>query len=241
MKSKGMRVWSVVLVLAVAVSAISLGATLAGVVPAKVALAGYAQAGSMPPGSVQGGAFQRGASQAGVSPAGPEELIRFHVVANSDSDQDQELKRAVRDAILEEVGPRLAESHSLEKSRELLKTILPEMENTAQAVVQSRGLAYPVKAVYGKAAFPTKSYGSLILPAGEYEAVRILIGEAVGANWWCVLFPPLCFVDIDQATAVAVDGKPSVPVQHSNAKKPKVRFWIWEKLSQLFHWSSVPG
>lgn len=174
-------------------------------------------------------------AEAALPPLAPESLIRFHVVANSDSEMDQDIKRAVRDAILEDVSPRLGRSHSLEQSRELLKEMLPEMNLKAQAVVRDWGQAYPVRTEYGKASFPTKSYGSLILPAGEYEAVRILIGEAVGANWWCVLFPPLCFIDIDQATAVPVDGKPGVPIQHSvSAGKPKVRFWIWEKLRQIF-------
>lgn len=166
-------------------------------------------------------------------------LIRFHVIANSDNDSDQALKRAVRDAILEKVSPRLAESHSINESREILKNLLPEMESIAGDVVKSWGENYPVQAEYGKTEFPTKSYGSLVLPAGEYEAVRILIGNAEGANWWCVLFPPLCFVDIEHSTAVPVDGKPGIPLKKSQPEekvkspekdKPVIRFWFWEKL-----------
>lgn len=153
-----------------------------------------------------------------VQPAiNPEELIRFHVVANSDSEEDQALKRAVRDAILKEVSPRLAASKSLDESREILKALRPEMEAISQTVIQSWGRNYSVKSDYGQFIFPTKSYGSLILPAGEYEAVRILIGEAKGSNWWCVLFPPLCFVDIEHSTAVAVDGKPGIPYDEKNS------------------------
>lgn len=147
----------------------------------------------------------------------PEELIRFHVVANSDSEEDQALKRAVRDAILKEVSPRLADSKSLDESREILMALRPEMEAISQTVIQSWGKNYSVKSDYGQFIFPTKSYGSLILPAGEYEAVRILIGEAKGSNWWCVLFPPLCFVDIEHSTAVAVDGKPGIPYDEKNS------------------------
>lgn len=182
------------------------------------------------------GLVQGKPSQAQVNVTASEGLIRFHVVANSDSDADQKLKWAVRDAILEDVAPKLAQSRSLQESRDLLNMMLPEMQSKAEKVVRDWGYSYPVKAEYGKAMFPTKSYGSLILPAGEYEAVRILIGDAAGANWWCVLFPPLCFVDIEQATAVPVDGKPAVPLQQSAAGKPKVRFWILEKLRQIFHW-----
>jgi stage II sporulation protein R len=151
----------------------------------------------------------------------PEELIRFHVVANSDSEEDQALKRAVRDAILEIVSPQLAASGSLEESREILLGLRPEMEAIGKVVVESWGKNYAVRSEYGDFIFPTKSYGSLILPAGEYEAVRILIGEGKGSNWWCVLFPPLCFVDIEHSTAVAVDGKPGIPYDEKNSIQEK--------------------
>ncbi|KLU59449.1 stage II sporulation protein R [Peptococcaceae bacterium CEB3] len=142
-----------------------------------------------------------------------DEMIRFHVVANSDSDYDQALKRAVRDAILKKVGPELAKSRSLAESRAMLEQALPEMRAIAAGVVKAWGKNYPVKAKFGPADFPTKSYGSLVLPAGRYQAVRIMIGRAQGSNWWCVLFPPLCFVDINYSTAVQVDGKPGIPIK----------------------------
>jgi len=151
----------------------------------------------------------------------PEELIRFHVLANSDSEEDQALKRAVRDAILKEVSPRLAASHSLEESREILIGLRPEMEKISQTVIESWSKDYSVKTEYGNFIFPTKSYGSLILPAGEYEAVRVVIGEGKGSNWWCVLFPPLCFIDIEHSTAVAVDGKPGIPYDEKNSISEK--------------------
>ncbi|CAA7599516.1 Stage II sporulation protein R (spore_II_R) [Acididesulfobacillus acetoxydans] len=155
--------------------------------------------------------FNRLEQQVKTLPA--DQMIRFHVVANSDSDYDQALKRAVRDAILKKVGPELAKSHSLAASRVMLEQALPEMQAIAEGVVKAWGKNYPVKAKFGPADFPTKSYGSLVLPAGRYQAVRILIGRAQGANWWCVLFPPLCFVDINYSTAVQVDGKPGIPIK----------------------------
>lgn len=175
--------------------------------------------------------------------AHPEALIRFHVLANSDSDEDQALKRAVRDALLKEVSPRLAESHSLEESRQILIGLRPKMEQIGKSVVQAWGKNYEVKTDYGHFSFPTKSYGSLVLPAGEYEAVRVLIGKAEGSNWWCVLFPPLCFVDIEHSTAVPVDGKPGISIQQGGkssaskavqGSKPMVKFWVWEKLKKLW-------
>ncbi|WP_407306005.1 stage II sporulation protein R [Desulfosporosinus sp. SB140] len=143
------------------------------------------------------------------------QLIRFHVLANSDSDQDQALKRAVRDAILKEVSPKLAASHSLEESRQILQSVRFEMEDIGRAVVKAWGKDYTVHTEYGHFSFPTKSYGTLILPAGDYEALRVVIGEGKGSNWWCVLFPPLCFIDIEHSTAVQVDGKPGIPIDNT--------------------------
>lgn len=176
------------------------------------------------------------AVQAEVQASSPESLIRFHVVANSDSAADQALKRAVRDRILSEVSPRLAASQSLAESRQMLQQLMPQMEGLAQKVIREWGQGYGVKAEYGHFLFPTKSYGSLVLPAGDYEAVKILIGKGEGSNWWCVLFPPLCFVDIEHSTAVPVDGKPGIPIQ-KNPKDghPVVKFWFWEKVKEILN------
>jgi len=186
---------------------------------------------------------------AGNYPSGS--LIRFHVLANSDSEEDQALKRAVRDAILTELSPRLAQAQSLEDSRRIVQELRPLMENIAAGVIRSWGKDYEVHTEYGRFAFPTKSYGSLVLPAGDYEALRVVIGRGAGSNWWCVLFPPLCFVDIEHSTAVPVDGKPGVPIQQGvkpgskpgNAQeqaakehtggRPQLRFWLWEKIRSL--------
>jgi stage II sporulation protein R len=176
----------------------------------------------------------------------PDHLIRFHVLANSNSEQDQALKRAIRDAILKEISPRLAVSHSLDESRQILKKVRPDMEDIGRSVVQAWGKDYSVCTEYGNFSFPTKSYGSLVLPAGDYEALRVVIGEGQGSNWWCVLFPPLCFIDIDHSTAVQVDGKPGIPIikestvypikqtVKSPGGLPKVRSYFWEMVNRLF-------
>lgn len=175
----------------------------------------------------------------------PDQLIRFHVLANSDSDQDQALKRAVRDAILKDVSPRLAVSQSLDESRQILKQVRPDMEDIGRSVVKAWGKNYAVHTEYGNFSFPTKSYGSLVLPAGDYEALRVVIGEGQGSNWWCVLFPPLCFIDINQSTAVQVDGKQGIPIKNesivypikqtekSTADLPRVRFYFWEMINRF--------
>ncbi|MGI5850424.1 MAG: stage II sporulation protein R [Christensenellales bacterium] len=125
-----------------------------------------------------------------------EELIRFHVLANSDSPEDQELKLKVRDRIIEAMNPKFETSKSLEETREIIIHNLEDIEAIASEEIKALGHDYNVKATLGKALFPTKSYGSITLPAGTYEALRIVIGKGEGSNWWCVLFPPLCFIDI---------------------------------------------
>ena len=175
-----------------------------------------------------------------ISPAS-DQLIRFHVLANSDSEEDQELKRAVRDVILKEVSPQLARSKSLEESRQIIMQVRPDMESIGRSVVKTWGKDYSVQTEYGNFSFPTKSYGSLLLPAGNYEALRVVIGEGQGSNWWCVLFPALCFVDINQSTAVQVDGKQAIPIKNDikqtvkpTTKAPKVRFYFWERITRFF-------
>lgn len=172
----------------------------------------------------------------------PDKLIRFHVLANSDSEQDQALKRAVRDAILKVVSPKLAVSKSLDESRQILKQVRPDMEKIGRSVVKMAGKDYSVRTEYGHFTFPTKSYGSLVLPAGNYEALRVVIGKGQGSNWWCVLFPPLCFVDIEQSTAVQVDGKLGIPIKNtikqpeaSTTGSPKVRFFFLEMINRFFN------
>lgn len=156
-----------------------------------------------------------GCSQDQVSGLNPESLIRFHVIANSDSEEDQILKYAVRDEILKKVAPVLAQSGSLDESRRIIQDMEREMLDIADTVMKERGKDYSVTMDYGIHTFPTKSYGNTVLPAGEYEAVKIKIGKAQGANWWCVLFPPLCFVNVEESTTLPVDGKPGVPIDSS--------------------------
>lgn len=143
----------------------------------------------------------------------PKDLIRFHVIANSDSEEDQLLKYMIRDEILKEVAPILAKSASLDESRRIIQEMQDEFLAIAEKVIKEWGKDYQVTLDYGIYNFPTKSYGSIVLPGDEYEAVKIMIGEAQGANWWCVLFPPLCFVNTEEVTTLPVDGKPGVPLE----------------------------
>ena len=125
-----------------------------------------------------------------------EKIIRFHVLANSDSKEDQNLKLKVRDAVIEFVSPNLKNSNSIEKSREILLDLKEEVIELAERIIKEEGYNYSVDVELAMTNFPVKTYGNITLPQGEYEAFRILIGEAKGQNWWCVMFPPLCFIDM---------------------------------------------
>ena len=133
-------------------------------------------------------------------------VIRFHVRANSDSDEDQALKLLVRDGILEMMGPELAEAEDKDEARSIMEKKLAEIERTGETIVQAAGYDYEVHAYLTTEEFPMKSYGDLLFPAGEYEALRVDIGKQEGANWWCVMYPGLCFVDATGGI-VAEDGK----------------------------------
>lgn len=124
-----------------------------------------------------------------------EEVLRFHVIANSDSKEDQELKLKVKETVLATVRPMLAEANSKEEAENIVLANMNEIESVADKVIKEEGYFYSSKGVIGKTTFPIKQYGDMVFPAGEYEAFRILLGEAKGKNWWCVMFPTLCYVD----------------------------------------------
>lgn len=122
-------------------------------------------------------------------------LIRLHVVANSDTPTDQEVKLAVRDAILKASGE-LFTSTPPENAVEVVTANLSLFQRVAENVLRANGYDYPVGVEFGTFSFPERAYGPLMLPAGQYQAVRVVLGEGEGANWWCILFPPLCYLDV---------------------------------------------
>ncbi|EDS78267.1 stage II sporulation protein R [Clostridium massiliodielmoense] len=123
-------------------------------------------------------------------------LIRFHVIANSDSTEDQALKLKVRDNVLKYISPKLKKSKSIDQSREIIKENNAVINKIAKQTVEENGYTYTVKSKLSHENFPVKTYGNITLPQGNYEAYRIIIGNGQGHNWWCVMFPPLCFTDI---------------------------------------------
>ncbi len=123
-------------------------------------------------------------------------VFRLHVIANSDSDEDQELKYQVRDEVLEYMNEISSDCSSKEEVVNLVYEYQDEFKQIAEQVIKDNGYDYTVNIRIGNFDFPTKDYGDISLPAGNYDALRIEIGEAAGQNWWCVMFPPLCFVDV---------------------------------------------
>ena len=138
----------------------------------------------------------------------PNEAIRLRILADSDSDKDQAIKRLVRDQVNKEITKWVEDLTSLDDARNIIKSKLPEIQAIAEEIVSSEGSNQSVKTEFDKVQFPTKLYGQFLYPAGEYEAILITLGEGEGANWWCVLYPPLCFLDFSngEATSEGFDG-----------------------------------
>lgn len=122
-------------------------------------------------------------------------VVRFHVKANSDRKQDQENKLAVRDALLEKMEALLGENPDRQKTEEILRENLPQLQLCAEEALQTRDCDQPVKVTFGEAWFPQKTYGEYTLPSGKYEALNVTIGGGAGHNWWCMVYPSLCFPD----------------------------------------------
>ena len=122
-------------------------------------------------------------------------VVRLHIVANSNSERDQKLKLNVRDRIIKDTSHIFEETLSPTQALALATENISLINNLAENEIKRLGYDYPVTVSVGKEAFPTKTYGNLTLPSGRYNAVKVKIGEAEGENWWCVMYPPLCFTD----------------------------------------------
>lgn len=166
----------------------------------------------------------QGAANRDTVPAyNPDNLIRLHVVAHSDSLPDQALKLRVRDAVVEAMTTRLVDVKDVHEAREMVLANLDFINEVAVKEVRASGSEYPVEVMTGQFHFPDRTYTpsradhagtqSLFLPQGEYEALRVVIGDGEGANWWCVLFPPLCFANTTQAGSVESAADCSKPVR----------------------------
>ncbi|WP_138753771.1 stage II sporulation protein R [Paenibacillus sinopodophylli] len=186
----------------------------------------------------------------------PQEAIRLRILANSDSPADQIVKRLVRDEIVQAMNSWATGPQTIEEARQTILANMPEIERITAKVLESRGFTYGVSAELGIVPFPTKMYGNDIYPAGDYEALRITLGEGGGQNWWCVLFPPLCFIDAatGEASAAAAEDHldandapkagnavkaASLPLAEetpSAGEAPEAKFFLWEIIQSLISW-----
>jgi len=135
-------------------------------------------------------------------------VIRFHVLANSDSAEDQALKMNVKEAVVDYIYTNTVDCSSLEETRAFLNAHCKEIVESASDIIKQNGYDYDVRAELTFSEFPDKSYGDITFPAGTYESFTITIGEGAGHNWWCVLYPPLCFVDA--STGVLPDSSKEI-------------------------------
>jgi stage II sporulation protein R len=133
----------------------------------------------------------------------PSDAIRLRILANSDREEDQRVKRLVRDDVNAEITKWVSTLTSKQEAKQVIQEGLPELQQIAENVLIEENVNQSVKVEFGKVDFPTKLYGEFLYPAGEYEAILITLGEGKGANWWCVLFPPLCFLDFSNGVAVS--------------------------------------
>ena len=157
-------------------------------------------------------------------------FLRLHIVANSDSTEDQMIKYEVRDAVISYMSKYLENVNSKESAIKELSLHADEIQNMSQEIIKKHQLDYPVKISIRQSYFPTKTYGNITLPEGKYDALKIEIGNASGQNWWCVMYPCLCTIEnVDNYKDLEAEEY-SLISDTSNSKSLKIKF----KLIELF-------
>lgn len=165
-----------------------------------------------------------------------DDTVRLHILANSDKEDDQRLKIAVRDGILEKYSDTLLECQSTDDAERVINGLIPSIEADAESIIKNAGYDYSVTATLGKEWYDTRVYDDFTMPRGVYTSLQIIIGEGEGKNWWCVMYPPLC-------TELASENAPSddAVADYSKAEvtlirggKYNVKFKILEILSSAF-------
>ncbi len=177
----------------------------------------------------------------------PEEAVRLRILAHSDSLEDQRIKRLVRDQVVKEIQSWQKQPTHIDEARQMIMEKLPRFSQIVNQVLQQYQVPYSAHVDYGAVPFPTKLYGEKVYPAGEYEALRITLGSGQGDNWWCVLFPPLCFIDMESGQAfsreevslaagsqvlAAAEDELNLPIKETKAEV-KVGFFL---VDQLLNW-----
>lgn len=167
-----------------------------------------------------------------------DKVIRLHVLANSDSDEDQALKLTVRDGILESIAELTENCKSKSEAEAVLRENSVVISENAEKIVRENGYDYPVSVVIGQEKYPEREYEGIRFPSGEYCSLRINIGEAEGKNWWCVLFPPLCVgsaVEVkEEMISVGFTPDQVQVLTDSQTPKYRLRFKILDLIGSLF-------
>lgn len=187
---------------------------------------------------IRSNAKNKAALQEGIA----EDIIRFHVIANSDSPKDQALKLELKDELVNYLSPLLSNSASIKESRSIITKQLPYLKSLAEDYIIQHDYDYSVTVALTECYFPMKVYGAFTFPPGNYEALRVQIGEAKGKNWWCVMFPPLCFVDetysiVDEDTDKKLQTlltEEEYDALISKKTPIKIKFKLWEALKSIF-------
>ncbi|RSK28958.1 stage II sporulation protein R [Bacillus sp. HMF5848] len=186
---------------------------------------------------------QTSANELGGSSVIPEDAIRLRILANSDSEQDQIVKRQIRDKVNAEISEWVEDLTSFEDAKDIISQRIKKIEEIVDATLAAEGVSQTYTVQFSRVEFPTKLYGSYIYPAGTYDAVLITLGEGQGANWWCVLFPPLCFLDFSNSEAVKKDEDKTTEAEKAEIEesdkeneedKVVVRFFLIELIAKLF-------
>lgn len=160
-----------------------------------------------------------------------DDTVRLHILANSDSEEDQALKLSVRDRVLKDFSYELSELHSTALAKEKLSTLIPEIKETAENTVRDMGYDYSVSVTLGEEWFDTREYEDFTLPKGCYQSLIIHIGKGEGKNWWCVMFPPLC-LDIATDKSKSSPSYTDEEIRLISTSRYNVKFKLLELISE---------
>ena len=161
------------------------------------------------------------------------ELIRLHVIANSDSADDQAAKLKARDAVLAILTPLLTEIADVAGAERIIRDCLPQLEHAAELSLRRSGLYYPAHTLLCVERYPTRDYGGFALPAGDYVSLRVILGEGQGKNWWCVVFPPLCMTAAEDEAVFSSLSAESAQLIRYEGEEYRVKFRLIELYEAL--------
>ena len=154
----------------------------------------------------------------------PEDAIRLRILANNDSISDQTLKRKIRDAVAADIHEWIKNYETKEEASQVIQDKIPELRQIIETIMEERNQVQPFTIELTQTEFPTKLYGSTLYQAGTYEALKIVLGEGKGANWWCVLFPPLCFLDFSSSSV----SEEEETVDQEKQEEVEVKFFLFD-------------